>query len=183
MQTFLPFENFAKSAKSLDSLRLGKQRVEVKQLLLTTYWPQLRANFYFAKSVGVNVSLLVNEKYGRFGNHPALKMWEDYLFALMTYGIAICDEWIARGNADNVKEDLLAFAEIYQGELVPDQDWLRENAPSLLPPWLGDPRLHDSHKSNLMRKDPIWYGEIQKWVISPDLEYFWPGEDYVAHSA
>ena len=33
MQTFLPYSNFYKSAKVLDQKRLGKQRVEVLQLL------------------------------------------------------------------------------------------------------------------------------------------------------
>ena len=33
MQTFLPDPDFARSARCLDRLRLGKQRVEVLQLL------------------------------------------------------------------------------------------------------------------------------------------------------
>ena len=33
MQTFLPYADFAQSAKVLDMKRLGKQRVEVLQLL------------------------------------------------------------------------------------------------------------------------------------------------------
>ena len=33
MQTFLPFPDFVASARSLDRLRLGKQRVETLQIL------------------------------------------------------------------------------------------------------------------------------------------------------
>lgn len=33
MQTFLPYEDYEESAKSLDYRRLGKQRVETYQLL------------------------------------------------------------------------------------------------------------------------------------------------------
>ena len=34
MQTFLPSPRFAESARCLDSARLGKQRVEAKQIRL-----------------------------------------------------------------------------------------------------------------------------------------------------
>ena len=39
MQTFLPTSNFAESAKYLDYRRLGKQRVEVLQLLNSFHKP------------------------------------------------------------------------------------------------------------------------------------------------
>src|SRR5579883_2297362 len=41
------------------------------------------------------------------------------------------------------------------------------------PWWLGDPRLHDSHKSNLLRKDYHYYSQFH-WNVPPDLPYFWP---------
>lgn len=34
MQTFLPYKSFVKSAACLDMRRLGKQRVEAKQILM-----------------------------------------------------------------------------------------------------------------------------------------------------
>ncbi len=34
MQTFLPYDSYADSAAVLDRARLGKQRVEAKQILL-----------------------------------------------------------------------------------------------------------------------------------------------------
>ena len=36
MQTFLPYPDMIKSAKALDYKRLGKQRVEAKQIIFTT---------------------------------------------------------------------------------------------------------------------------------------------------
>ena len=54
MQTFLPYKDFTKSAKALDNKRLGKQRVEVKQIL----------NALDGKSKG-------------WTNHPATNMWRD----------------------------------------------------------------------------------------------------------
>lgn len=71
MQTFLPYKSFGESAKCLDYRRLGKQRVETKQLLL-----------------------------GQFKNHPAAKMWKGYETALALYGTIICSEWLARGYKD-----------------------------------------------------------------------------------
>lgn len=54
VQTFLPYPDFAQSAQCLDRQRLGKQRVEVLQLL----------------------KALKGESKG-WKNHPAAKMWAD----------------------------------------------------------------------------------------------------------
>ena len=56
--------------------------------------------------------------------------------------------------------------------------WHFENATSgeytLDPPrWMGDVKLHDAHKSELMRRDPIYYG--LHWPLFPmDLPMVWP---------
>ena len=39
--------------------------------------------------------------------------------------------------------------------------------------WIGDERFHSSHRSNLLRKDPIYYGKYD-WKETPDLPYYWP---------
>lgn len=78
MQTFLPLPSFVKSAKVLDYRRLGKQRVEAKQIL--------QAN--------------LKEGSTSWRNHPATLMWKDDLQALAHYGLAMCREWIARGYKD-----------------------------------------------------------------------------------
>jgi len=79
MQTFLASPDFIESAKVLDYRRLGKQRVEVLQILNTL-------------------------RYGsRWENHPAVLMWKNYESALCKYGYAICDEWTNRGYIDNTK--------------------------------------------------------------------------------
>lgn len=77
MNTFLPYANFDESARCLDRLRLGKQRVEVVQLLgaltgLTRGW----------------------------SNHPAARMWRGYEQALAWYGMCVCNEWLLRGYRD-----------------------------------------------------------------------------------
>ena len=63
MQTFLPTSNFAESAKYLDYRRLGKQRVEVLQLLNSFHKPN----------------------YKGWKNHPAREMWRGYENALVMY--------------------------------------------------------------------------------------------------
>ena len=84
MQTFLPYESFFKSAEVLDNKRLGKQRVEVLQILKALYFPN----------------------YG-WRNHPIVKMWKGYERLLCIYGIIICCEWKLRGFVDNVAPEIL----------------------------------------------------------------------------
>lgn len=91
MQTFLPSEDFALSARLLDRQRLGKQRVEAKQILI-------------ALNVG-----------GGWRNHPAVRMWRGYETALAQYGVAICNEWISRGYRDSL---LIQFQYAGDGSLV-----------------------------------------------------------------
>lgn len=136
MQTFLPYEEFLLSAKCLDRQRLGKQRVECKQIY----------------------SALVNPTYG-WQSHPAVQMWRGYEQALALYGFIICSEWIDRGYADS---------------LLP---WFRNrlivNHPASFPTWLGNAEFHASHRANLLRKNPEWYGQFN-WSESPLLPYVWP---------
>lgn len=99
MQTFLPYSDFKKSAQVLDRQRLGKQRVEAYQILLS----------------------LTNPDYG-WKNHPAVKMWKGYENALIEYGIAICDEWIKRGYKDTIREKLRSKYPWHQ--IAPRPTWL-----------------------------------------------------------
>jgi hypothetical protein len=141
MQTFLPFPSFADSAAALDVVRLGKQRVETFQLLRANTVPG----------------------YG-WRHHPAAKMWTGHLPALVSYGLAMTDAWIATGRADTVREKLLAFAPEVDGVAQDDLD---------LPRWLGDPDFHLSHQSNLVRKDPEFY-RPRFGDVPDDLPYIWP---------
>ena len=44
---------------------------------------------------------------------------------------------------------------------------------AFLPPWFGDEAFHRSHRSNLLRKEPQWYGQFG-WTEPADLAYEWP---------
>jgi hypothetical protein len=90
VNTFLPYWSFVESASCLDYRRLGKQRIEVKQIY----------------------SALKDPSRG-WGNHPATKMWRGHERALLQYGIAICREWSLRGYKDN---QMVLFQEWIQNE-------------------------------------------------------------------
>jgi len=77
MQTFLPYASFTKSAKVLDRQRLGKQRLEARQLLAACLAPATA-----------------------WGNHAAARMWRGHEGSLLLYGKAICEEWRSRGYQD-----------------------------------------------------------------------------------
>ena len=41
------------------------------------------------------------------------------------------------------------------------------------PPWFGNEKIHASHRSNLLRKNPEFYGKYG-WTEPDNLEYIWP---------
>lgn len=148
MQTFLPYPDFEATAAVLDDRRLGKQRVEALQIL--------RA--------------LTREVYG-WKRHPAVLMWAGYEEALGVYGREMCKEWVRRGRPDTVAATIAADLDAAGLSLRVDQAQLA--AIQGLPPWLGDERLHSSHRSALVRKDPDRYRPLFP-EADPDLPYFWP---------
>ena len=145
MQTFLPYPDFRMSAQALDYRRLGKQRVECKQLLAA-----------LGREVGEDGSLYGRVPSESWFNHPATKMWRGYELALAEYQADMIREWISRG-----------FQNTMSRVIIPDEVDL------VYPPWLGDEKFHASHRSNLLRKDPDWYGR-HGWKEHPNMEYVWP---------
>jgi len=146
VQTFLPYADFRKSAAVLDYRRLGKQRVETWQILNVLL--QLKAN---------------PDAKPAWMNHPAVLMWQGYEPALCLYGIDMCREWMARGYNDTMYD---RFAKTYAG--LWQNFYLPPN-----PPWIGRISFHQSHRSNLLRKDWRYYRKY--WPkLSSKLEYVWP---------
>lgn len=139
MQTFLPYADYARSASVLDMRRLGKQRVETLQLVRAILIPGLR-----------------------WAAHPAAKMWTGSVGQLIEYGVAICDEWIARGYRDSVRAQLV---ETYLKN-VPSEQFVR-------PVWLGREDFHASHRAALLAKDLDHYGQFG-WTEIPGINYIWP---------
>lgn len=153
MQTFLPYPSYAKSARVLDNKRLGKQRVECKQIL---------------RALGVLIGGLRGSGRG-WVHHPAVVMWRGYEHSLCNYAIAMCKEWRRRGFADSLLDEFVAAQRAIRG------GW-RLFRPR--PAFVGNRAFHASHRSNLLRKDPNYYGQFG-WVEPADLPYFWPGKDVV----
>ena len=148
MQTFLPYPGFTDSAAVLDGPRLGKQRVETLQILRALQLPD----------------------YG-WQNHPAVLMWRGRVPALVNYGLSCVATWRALGRADSTAHQIAEFAP-RTGTL--SQPELRRRG--LLPSWLGDERLHQSHRSRLIAKDAGHYRPL--FPDTPtDLDYFWPPPD------
>jgi|TARA_R110000824_G_scaffold278459_2_gene466649 hypothetical protein len=77
--------------------------------------------------------------YKGWVNHPCSVMWKAYVPALKHYTNIIITEWINRGYNNNMK-----FYAV--DDLV-------------IPHWIGDERIHSSHRANLLRKDFEWYGQ------------------------
>jgi hypothetical protein len=160
VQTFLPYADFTETARVLDRRRLGKQRVETIQVLRALTVPG----------------------YG-WRRHPAALMWTGYEEALVRYGLDICDRWCGLGHADTCAGTLVAdLAEAKgRGRGRPRrQDRLA--AAGELPPWLGEPAFHLSHRSALVRKDPGFYRPVFP-DVPDDLPYVWPASDRARHGA
>ena len=122
MQTFLPYPDFERSARSLDLRRLGKQRVEALQV----------------------VRALTRPGYG-WQHHPAVLMWRGHEEALGRYGLTCCDVWAEEGRPDTCAASILADLRVAGVEVVRSEAELV--AAGAMPPWRGDEQLHVSHRS------------------------------------
>ena len=87
-------------------------------------------------------------------HHPAVLMWKGYEKSLAAYMNACIEEWIDRGYRNTMRTEFVGF-------------------PAPMPPWFGAETLHASHRSNLLRKDPVYYGAFG-WAEGPHLPYYWP---------
>lgn len=106
MQTFLPSPSYDESARVLDNKRLGKQRVETKQILLA-----------------------LPKTEGGWINHPATKMWRGHEVSLCQYGLAMCWEWQRRGYKDSLYDFFAAALAQYEedGRTFLPPPWLGED--------------------------------------------------------
>lgn len=99
------------------------------------------------------ILLALDGKSRGWKNHPAVLMWRGYEGALRDYLAAMIFEWMDRGYKNTM--------------LIP-----RVSGNRSIPNWLT-PKFIRSHRSNLMRKDPEYYGKF-RWGVPSDLPYVWP---------
>lgn len=83
-------------------------------------------------------------------------MWRGYEQALVSYGLAICEEWLSRGYKDTCYDKIAAYQ---KGRII-------------LPKWLGS-RIHKTHRAALLFKAPEWYSRFG-WSEKPAYDYYWP---------
>lgn len=153
MQTFLPSPDMRQAVEFLDDKRLGKQRVETKQILI---------------ALGIDVGEHEGNLESRWRNHPATKMWKGYEGSLAQYGWFCCREWVGRGFKDSLTDQ---FAQVMLS--MTDECDIVDGVPTFpIPCWLGDQRVHRSHRSNLLRKDYQYYCGF--FTERDDIPYFWP---------
>ena len=108
---------------------------------------------------------------GAWSNHPAVKMWRGHEDWLFLYNEAIIRDIILRGYKNTTHA---LFDEIYEENflgLESDKPW-----------WLGDNKVHYTHKGRLYEKDPEHYWFYQEFADYRELgytccescSYFWP---------
>lgn len=101
---------------------------------------------------------ILNTLQGRskgWRNHPAVKMWSSFEEALKLYMNFCIIEWKSRGFKNTMQ--------------LADIDTSKLNYPN----WFGNNIFHESHRSNLLRKDETYYRKFG-WNEPTNLPYVWP---------
>ena len=116
------------------------------------------------------IKALTQPDYG-WQNHPAVKMWEGHEDWLFLYNESIIKEILMRGYKNST---YIEFDKIYEDNflgLESDKPW-----------WLGDEKLHYSHKGRLFEKDPekyYFYSDYSDYkqlgfTCCETCNYYWP---------
>src|SRR3954467_4312821 len=113
VQTFVAYADFARTAQVLDSSRLGKQRVEVIQIVRTLTVPGYA-----------------------WASHPAVLMWKGHEEALAAYGASVVRAWTALGFGDTCGATIMADL-AKAGHPTPPRPQAALAAAGELPGWLG----------------------------------------------
>jgi len=95
--------------------------------------------------------------YKGWVNHPCSIMWGNHVNALKLYYNLSIDEWVRRGFNNTMKHEPI------RGKVI-------------VPDWVGIEFFHSSHRSNLLRKDLVYYSEFG-WDENPDNPYVWMDGD------
>ena len=164
MQTFLPHtDSFEHTARELDNKRLNKQVLEAWQLMLTL--TELDPSGQHRDPKG-------------WRNHPAAKMWRGHEKALMTYALAMLDEWLRRGYNSTMGPKIKhTFNTALKLGRVEDK--------LTLPSWMQDnatyEQLASTHRVALLRKDYEWYSQFgwaeDKGSRPEYYQYLWPNDE------
>jgi len=130
MQVFVPLKDFKQIAKCLDYRRLGKERVEAKDII--TLCMMSNSDEYRNSLFKYNKQAAYIWK--RYNKHPIIEMWKYNVPALIEYYNTIVIEWKDRGYVNNLPHICLM-------DFNPEY-----------PDWFGRDDIHNSHKSKLLLK-------------------------------
>ena len=86
-------------------------------------------------------------------HHPIHRMWRDFEDSLKKYHNCILTECIFRGIKTTIEYIPCSYSCDY-------------------PRWFGYTEFHASHRSNLLRKNPEYYGQFG-WTEPDNLDYIW----------
>ena len=140
MQTFLPHSTFTNCAIALDNKRLNKQILEGYQIL------------------NVNSGM---SKTGGWRNHPAVLMWRGFEGALLDYINEMIKEAKRRGiNTEGNENNINSLVNKVGSKWTHDiPSWMYDNTKLM--------RVITTHRSNLFKKDPLYYARYQNSMSSP----------------
>lgn len=148
VQTWLPYKSYVHSAEALANLQINDAASVTYRLLETIH------ETYESPRIPAW--------------QPIYKMWLGFEPQLAEYGICLAEEAAKRGEALK-RESGLVDRFRWHLELSVSGD-----ADIKPPPWLGDPGLHYSHQSNLIKKDPGHYRPLFGDAVPDDLPIVWP---------
>lgn len=156
MQTFLPIAttDFAQIAKTLDNRRLNKQALEGWQILMTLTKLDPAGDHRDPRG---------------WANHPAVKMWRGYEYALLQYIVAMCDEWRARNYKTTIDtKAMVTFGiALNAGRVTNEMSY---------PPCIIE-EVATTHRQALLAKEYSWYSRFD-WpedtgIAPKEYEYLW----------
>ena len=150
MQVFLPYPSFQQSVACLDKKRLGNQ-----------IWRECKT--------------LLN---GGWKHHPVAKMWADYHHALAGYMWCGIGELVRRNDITTETQLALDAYLIAKFPYKPGSKLFSRRY--TLPPFIGNPDFHLSHRLNLLWKDPEWYSmHFEEPVPTSKPPYLWPSSQKI----
>jgi hypothetical protein len=153
MITWLPDQNLVKSTNFLDHGHITNQAYEAATILHAIAGPGHHTGW---------------------SNLKGAAMWKGHDDGLALYLSLVIRQCRAQGIAvpQNPPYD---FEKDYAPNL--GNHWLAPRlcavADIVWPEWLGEEKVHSSHRSNLLRKKPDFYRQFG-WTDDPEAEIYWP---------
>lgn len=149
--SWLPYANFQQTFECLDDYRLGRQMFEA----------------------GAIVDDLLGVGSSRWKKHLCARMWKGYESALgLYYSLSIREMHVRKYRTLAVP-----VYDFYHGYTTATLHYAAKKflplSEIVYPPWLGDERLHSSHRAGLLKLEPKFYAQ-HEWTESLETPIFYP---------